>query len=158
MKFTAVAMLIGATQAGFPSFDSFHAHCELTVDVKASCADVKTNIHKMVNTPNLDPANGFYHPKSEGDSMIWATRTGPGKKYTDDVMWEFSSNGADSCSVHSKSRSQSFSYYDYGFNFCNMYNAYRTSYWTPEVSTPSVKNCKFSVKEADIPKTCAEKK
>ena len=158
MKFTAIAMLIGATQA-FPSFDSFHAHCEMTVSVADSCANTKAAIHKMVGTtsPNLDPAQGFYHPKSESDSMIWATRTGPGKKYTDDVMWEFSSNG-DSCSVHSKSKSQSLSYYDYGFNFCNMYNAYRTSYWTPAVSNVSTKNCKFSVEASDIEKTCAEKK
>ena len=113
----------------------------------------------MVGTtsPNLDPAQGFYSPKTETASLIWATRKGPGKKYTDDVMWEFSSNG-DSCNVHSKSKSQSLSYYDYGFNFCNMYNAYRTSYWTPEVSNVSTKNCKFSVNASDIEKTCDEKK
>merc|ERR1719469_162329 len=159
MKFAAIALLGAAQAKSFPGFDSFHAHCEMEVKVNDTCENAYSSVKAMVDNSD-DPAKGFYSLFDHADNKsVWATRTGPGKKYTDDVMWEFTSVGTE-CNVHSKSRSQSLSYWDSYFNFCNQYNAYRSdSFKLDFLQNPtSISNCKFqpSLNKAALDKACNE--
>merc|ERR1712166_737934 len=106
--------------------DMLHAHCEMTTTIQASCADSYTTMAKELTTFQ-DPASGIYAIKSESaGSNIWATRTTPTKHYVDDIEFTLTDAGA-TCNVVAKSRSQSFSIYDYDTNYCNMYNPLRQS-------------------------------
>ena len=128
MKFTAALIAAAAAApSDFPSFDSFHAHCGIATQISADCGTVYQTLSKeLVNFQ--DPAHGLYQIKEQSNGFVWVTRTTPTKHYVDDI--EFTMAGANSnggCSVTSKSRSQTLSYYDYNTNYCNMYNVLRKS-------------------------------
>ena len=49
MKTFAIAALIGAASA-FPSFDSFHAHCQIEVTVEKSCSETLSLLSDYVKS------------------------------------------------------------------------------------------------------------
>ena len=146
MKFVALAALLGVASA-FPSFDSFHAHCqidEIQID-GTNCADTLKAISDYVKA-GKDEASppGQYTHHSEDATMVWATRKTANGKYTDDVMWTTVGAGTDtSCTIQAKSKSQSLSYYDYNVNFCNMYNPLRGTVFKGAITDAKVSSCKF---------------
>ena len=130
MKFV-IALLIATVSAGksnFPSFDMFHAKCELTsATCDKPCDQFMHELEDFVTQSN-DPASppGKYSLKEKDTDYVWATRKTANGKYTDDVIWMTESGDAKSCKVHTKSRSQTPSYLDNSVNYCNSYNALRT--------------------------------
>ena len=144
MKFTTLTALVASASAGFPGFDSFHAHCQFETTVDKSCAETYTTLQKVLtdfSENNKDPARGFYSKKEEDvNKTLWYTRLTSGKKYTDDMEYLFTDAGS-SCKITGKSRSQSLSYYDYQTNYCNIYNPLRVSGLT--FSEPSTSQCKY---------------
>lgn len=111
----------------FPGFDIFHANCAMQVTYPSQdCHQVHINLERTIRSFTPEPfAGGVYAVKeSTPDDYIWSTRTTPVKKYVDDILFEVEQQG-DDCLVKSKSRSQSFSVYDFETNYCNMYNVHR---------------------------------
>ena len=145
---------------GFPSFDSFHAHCAMSVTfADKSCQDAYNVMKDRIEAWTPEPLAGGVYKLYDAieDERIWATRTTPKKHYVDDILFEYFGDSKDfqakGCTVSAKSRSQSLSYYDYDTNFCNMWNVLK------EVSGPGmtikVDQCKFQPKEEEIAATCA---
>ena len=156
MKFSALA-LIASVQA-FPSFDSFHAHCQIETTTDKSCADTYKILEKTLLSldPDHDPAHGTYTKyETKENQELWFTRLTGGKKYTDDMEFTFADNGS-GCSITGKSRSQSLSYYDYQTNYCNMYNPLRVAKKNDGLnfSEPQNKNCKFPADPAQREAQC----
>ena len=151
MKFITAALLGLATVQAFPSFDSFHAHCQTEMQVDAPCNKVIDDLNKWV-AAGKDVANppGHYSAKQSTDKLVWAERKTANGKYVDDVQWETTAGTATSCTISGKSKSQSLSYYDYNVNFCNMYNPIRDLYKT-DIATVKNSNCRYPAKDA---KTC----
>ena len=145
MKSVAIAALLGLASA-FPSFDSFHAHCQIEATIDGSnCADTLQALSDYVKSgkDEATPA-GIYTHVAEDSTMVQATRKTANGKYTDDVMWSTVGAGTDtSCTINAKSRSQSLSYYDYSVNFCNMYNPLRGTVFKGAITDIKVSNCKF---------------
>ena len=144
MKFFALSALVASAQAGFPSFDSFHAHCQIDYTVDASCADTYALFDSSLNGFQ-DPASpqGTYSLKSKSPSSeIWNTRVTANGKYTDDVRFNFNGSG-DSCAIKAQSQSKSLSYYDYSVNFCNMFNVMRSTYPDLQISQVSSSKCGY---------------
>ena len=155
MNFSIAALLAvaSASKSSFPSFDSFHAHCELQTVFEAPCDSVLSSLETTATT-FTDPASGLYELKEDSAAdYFWVTRTTPVKKYVDDILFQTegaSVNGG--CKITAKSRSQTLSYYDYETNYCNMYNVFRASGVTfGTVATPS---CKWVPTPADLLATC----
>ncbi|CDW71084.1 UNKNOWN [Stylonychia lemnae] len=125
-----LASLVGqafSAKTDFPEFDIFHANCAMEVTYPSqTCQQAFTAVEKTIREFNPEPdANGIYALKESADTdYIWTTRTTPVKKYIDDIIFEFKQQGAN-CIVSSKSRSQTFSIYDYETNYCNIYNVHR---------------------------------
>ena len=125
---TTLAAIALASKSQFPKDDAFHADCHVNAqfDGKA-CADLFTAFDsemRIWNDPTKSPAGGSYSVKEEtAVDYIWATRLTRDKKYTDDILFEFTTNTA-GCAVTGHSRSQSMSVYDYSVNFCNQWNVY----------------------------------
>ena len=135
MKFSTLAATIGLAQAGFPKFDSFHAHCQLDYTVDASCSDTY-NLFDSTLENFEDPASpqGKYSLKSKTPSSeIWNTRLTANEKYTDNVRFNFNDDGG-KCHIQAQSQSISLSYYDYSVNFCNMFNVMRSTYPDLQIS------------------------
>ena len=152
MKYSVLALLgfASAAESNFPSFDALHAHCQMTTTFNDTCDNVYTSLDTAVKSFK-DPASGIYAVKEEGaNQYVWVTRTTPTKHYVDDIIFETNSAADGSCSVVSKSRSQTTSYYDYDTNFCNMYNVFRGQAIT--FTAPTTQDCKW-VPE-DIATTC----
>ena len=134
----------------------------MAVKVNAPCADTFKNIESVVSK-NDDPSKGTYKLKETGvtdgsSTYVWGTRLGAGGKYTDDVFWGPGEDKDGSCLVHSKSRSQSLSFYDFETNFCNMYNAYRApsfQYDYQPLAEVDFKFCMFQPKnETNLKEKC----
>jgi hypothetical protein len=145
-----IAMVARADINNFPSFDAFHANCAIDVIYPGqTCASVYNNMMAVLTKWQAgDPGKGIYAFKEvkEG-TYIWVTRTTPVKKYVDDIAFEFTqSTGAD-CTVNSRSRSQTLSYYDYSTNYCNMWNPIT---YTGKYANLVYKSCPFP---ADDPAT-----
>ena len=130
MKFSALALIAGASADKFPGFDSFHASCQFETVSDKSCADTYTTLQGVLNDfakNDTDPAHGFYSKKQvEADEQLWYTRLTSGKKYTDDMEYLFKDTSA-GCKITGNSRSESLSVYDYYTNYCNIYNPLRES-------------------------------
>lgn len=149
-------VLGNATAPHFPSFDFFHAHCEMSTRISSLCSEVYDSLDKTIKgmTPGgatPDPAGGEYKMKyEEVNATVWTTRTTPTKHYVDDILFDLSgaSTIADSCEVTAYSRSRTLSYYDYDTNFCNMYNVFRTS--GLKFSTPATTECKWVPKDMSV--------
>ena len=152
MKFaSALIAVAAASPSNFPAFDSMHAHCSLTTTFQAGCAATFAALDKTVKT-FTDPASGIYAVVEEGSNQyVWVTRTTPVKHYVDDIIFMVGGDGS-TCTVQSKSRSQTLSYYDYDTNFCNMYNVFRSS--GVAFSAPKVGDCKWVPADADLTATC----
>ena len=73
------------------------------------------------------------------------------KQYVDDIMFTVSGTG-DACTIQTKSRSETLSYYDYDTNYCNQYNMFRYSGLT--FAAPKLDSCKWAPAAADIDTTC----
>ena len=141
-----------AAANGFPAFDAFHAHCEMTTTVQSKCVDVYGTMFKELSNFQ-DPASGIYKVHSDdGSSNVWVTRTTPTKHYVDDIEFTFTVNSATTCKIDAKSRSQTFSIYDYDTNYCNMYNPIRES--GLKFSPVATSSCANVPKAADVEATC----
>ena len=155
MKFSALALIAGASAANFPGFDSFHASCQFETVSDKSCADTYTTLQGVLSdfeTNNTDPAHGFYAKKQVATrSQLWYTRLTGGKKYTDDMEYLLSDTSA-GCKITANSRSQSLSYYDYYTNYCNIYNPLRQS--TLNFSEPQTTKCKYAPAMNDRSAAC----
>ena len=98
------------------------------------------------------------------EEQIWAVRETPVHHYKDDILFNYHpKNGEDfsapGCTVEAKSRSQSFSIYDYSTNYCNMWNlfdAVATKFGPGELDDEviEVNECRWAPK--DPKKTCAK--
>ena len=65
-----------AAKSSFPSFSMFHAHCEITAELKQPCDQVYSSINDFVqqNKDTASPA-GTYKLKEETPSdYVWSTR------------------------------------------------------------------------------------
>jgi len=121
------ALVVGAFAdiSKFPSFDSFHANCAIEVTYNGkTCASVWASMKDLLTQYEQgDPGKGIYQFVDTLESKyFWLTRTTPVKKYVDDIAFEFFPTASGDCTVKSRSRSQSLSYYDYSTNYCNMWN------------------------------------
>merc|ERR1719223_701536 len=129
MKLLALTALVASASASkFPSFDMFHAKCELkSATCDMSCDDFIKGVQDFVAN-NKDPASppGTYTLKEQGSGYLWSQRKTANGKYIDDVMWTVISGDANSCKINAKSRSETPSYLDNSVNYCNSYNALRT--------------------------------
>ena len=129
-----------ADKSGFPGFSMFHAHCEIHATLKQPCDQVYSQVNDFVQQ-NKDTASppGTYKLKEEKPSdYVWSTRLTANKKYTDDQIFEVSSNANGGCNVHARSQSESLSYLDNNVNFCNMYNVLHS---IDETMTYTVGDC-----------------
>ena len=69
---------------------------------------------KLTEYENGDPGKGIYKfVDTLENTYFWLTRTTPLKKYVDDIAFELFPTAFGDCTVKSRSRSQSLSYYDY---------------------------------------------
>ena len=146
MKYLTLLALFASSTSAFPSFDSFHAHCQVQFDVQKDCATALKDLSDYVKSgrDEASPA-GKYASFQEDSTMVWATRLTANGKYTDDVQWQKLNDGTDSsCTIVGKSRSQSLSYYDYNVNFCNIFNPLRGTGYTGGIPSGSaVSQCSF---------------
>ena len=151
MKYLTLLALFASSTSAFPDFDSFHAHCQVMVDVEKDCATALKDLSEYVKSgrDEASPA-GKYALFQEDSTMVWATRLTANGKYTDDVQWQKLDDGsATKCTIVGKSRSQSLSYYDYNVNFCNIYNPLRGTGFDGDItSSTKVSNCNFPASSA----------
>ena len=120
----ALAATASALKGSFPGFDSFHAHCQITVPSTKSCADIYGSIVDVVdnNKDTASPAGKYVEHEKDENDYVWAVRTTANGKYNDDVIFELAGAANGGCSIKARSRSQSFSVLDNSVNFCNMFN------------------------------------
>ena len=88
-----------------------------------------------------------------GDDWIYSKRLTYNGKYTDDQLFEYTTDGSD-CSVAARSYSEAMSYLDNDVNFCNLWNVLsRTTGWT---GTYQVSSCRQDAQGPSDPATqCA---
>eukprot|EP00178_Gracilaria_changii_P004817 TRINITY_DN17840_c0_g1_i1.p1 TRINITY_DN17840_c0_g1~~TRINITY_DN17840_c0_g1_i1.p1 ORF type:complete len:159 (+),score=19.05 TRINITY_DN17840_c0_g1_i1:2-478(+) len=153
LGFAAAASLVSGSASDFPAFDAFHANCALTTVYDAPCHEIFANIKTEVNSwSEGGPSHGLYKEKEEAqDVYLWTTRTTPKAHYVDDIIFEMQPVNDATCTVNSKSRSQSFSYYDYNTNFCNMWNVLSRA---GDMKSNVANHCKFQ--PDNIEKACAK--
>ena len=148
MKFaiiSAIAAIAQSAKTDFPKFDLTHAHCQMEATFETDCSTVYASLDKLVKS-KFDPAQGEYNLVEDTDGdYVWATRTTPNKKYTDDVMVEVQSSSNGTCHLVGKSKSQALSVYDYEVNYCNVYNLYRSLKFSSPVSfsKPTTSQCNW---------------
>lgn len=156
--FKAIVLSIIATVAfaeipKFPAFDMFHANCALDVTYTGqTCSQVYSAMETVItNYEAGDAGAGVYaFVDKKQDTYFWVTRETPTHHYIDDIGFEFTeSNG--SCTVTSKSRSETLSVYDYSTNYCNMWNVLNT---TGVFANTKVHDCAYPA--ADPTTTCAK--
>lgn len=116
-----------------------HAHCQVETSLLASCQETYTAIQQVLNSSQdayelFDSHLANEMQSSNAASFIWAKRRTPLKKFITDMMFSFDTmpadsvrsqvveNGASLCKVSAKSRLTSVSYFDYGVNFCFLFN------------------------------------
>ena len=144
----------------FPKFDSFHAHCAMTVKFETNCLTVFNKMKDAAEEWHPEPkAGGIYALwDSVEEEQIWVTRTTPTKHYVDDVIFDYFGNPADfetsGCTVQAKSRSQTMSYYDYDTNYCNMWNVLSVVDGEAALKGVKTSDCKWVPK--DPATTCAK--
>ena len=148
------ALVVGAFAdiSNFPTFDSFHANCAIEVTYSGkTCATVWASMKDLLTEyENGDPGKGIYKfVDTLENTYFWLTRTTPVKKYVDDIAFEFSPTASGDCTVKSRSRSQSLSYYDYSTNYCNMWNPLQH---TATFTNEKVTQCPFPA--SDPATTC----
>ena len=125
--FSALAM---ATAMKCPKSDAslMHAGCEVTVSFTDSCAVVQTEMLARVNgqyeTWHDPHNNGTYTITSNTESEIDAERTTGDKKYTDKMIFSFTSTADGGCEVEACSESQVNSMKDFSTNYCNVHSLY----------------------------------
>uniref|UniRef100_A0A7S3IQY0 Uncharacterized protein n=1 Tax=Strombidium inclinatum TaxID=197538 RepID=A0A7S3IQY0_9SPIT len=148
---------------GFPAFDNFHCHCALNVTFTDKSCEQAFNIMKdKIELWHPEPgANGSYKIwDAVEEEQIWATRTTPTKGYVDDILFDYFGDPKDfekkGCSVSSKSRSQTLSFYDYHTNYCNMWNVLNEVEKDADLlgDAIEVSDCKWAPK--DPATTCAK--
>jgi len=117
-----------------------HAKTQVTVTVKASCADVNAEIQARAGAQQgwVDPHNGGIYsfissgPKAGGALgavLVLTQRTAnpshsvAGKKYVDKQAFTLTDN-AGVCEIAACSESQGTSYKDYSTNYCDLRNLY----------------------------------
>jgi hypothetical protein len=109
---------------GSPS--SIHAQCSLTVEFDNQCSSVLDEVYARMTGQEgwVNPQNGgTYNLTKKTSEVLEGTRlTGDGR-YADKFKISFEIQN-DACIVHSCSRSQVFSIYDYDTNYCNLRNLY----------------------------------
>ena len=140
----------------FPKFDLFHAHCAMKVDfIDQSCQDLYNVMKDRVMMWHPEPeAKGTYKVWDATElESLWATRTVPSGKYTDDILFDFlpvdpNDFQIKKCTIAAKSRSQSLSYYDYETNYCNMWNVIKETVADHnDLPTIQTSDCKWIPKD-----------
>ena len=130
--FAALALLSAFTQAmKCPTSPSMmHAGCEVSITFPQSkCDDVIAETTKRVNGQYkswYDPHNNGTYTITDGsttDSMSLSRVTGD-KKYTDKMIFTYTSTSSGGCDVTACSQSQVTSLLDYATNYCNVHNLY----------------------------------
>jgi len=128
----AAAMTCPGSKAWFT-----HAKTQVTSVVKASCADVNSEIQARAAAEQgwVDPHNGGIYSilfANNGVGGIYSVRTQrtanpshsvAGKKYVDKQVFTLSEN-AGTCEISACSESQGTSYKDYSTNYCDLRNLY----------------------------------
>ena len=118
------------------------------------------DIYDVVDLLTPDVAGGMYrHFEETENKYVWAIRTTPSGKYDDDVIFELEDvvveddglNQASYCKIEARSRSQSFSEYDFDTNFCNMWNVLSRVEGMGEVD---ITRCAYYPKDSEIQTTC----
>ena len=152
MKFAALIGLAAAAKSDFPAFDSLHANCQLEIKFNSDCGTVYKVLENTA-TKGTDISGGLYELKEDGaNDFFWVTRTTPVKHYVDDIIFEVKGAQNGGCTVSSRSRSQTLSYYDYNTNYCNMYNVVRMSGLGFSSLTDS--NCKWNLTPDNRDEVC----
>ena len=152
---SAFAALALADKSDFPRDDAFHADCHVSAQFDGlSCENLWALIDAEIRRWDSDttsPSQGVYNIKEESlNDYVWSTRLTKNKAYTDDQLFQLTSNSS-GCAVDGHSRSQSVSYYDYSVNFCNLWNVYNG---VGDAFTYSVGKCGYP---ADDPATTCAK-
>ena len=124
----SLAALVSADASDFPSDDSRHAYCHVNATFDGLSCDslyaLMDNEIRRWDSSTTSPSGGVYSIYEEGvDSYIWSTRLTRDGNYVDDQLFQLSAT-ASGCYVEGHSKSESFSYYDYSVNFCNLWNVY----------------------------------
>ena len=152
-----LAVTISADASDFPK-DSFnHAGCHLSATFdQQQCSTVYALMDDIIRQwANGDACAASGHPghysifEEQNDSYIWSKRLTADGKYTDDQLFQFAETDA-GCQVTGKSNSESISMYDYGVNFCNLWNVYNT---VGGATVSKASHC--SVDPSDPVTTCA---
>ena len=119
-----VAAVSVAYNHGFPNDSAFHAGCHVdAVLTGTQCTDAVAKATQLI-TDNVDTDSQYKGQMSMHDSgadWIYSKRKTYNGKYTDDQLFEFSTDGAN-CNVAARSYSESMSYLDNNVNFCNLWN------------------------------------
>ena len=135
MKFFALVAAAAASKSQFPSFDTFHANCQMTHTIAQDCGNVYPILDSALKNGFKDPAGGDYALKEDGlNDYVWVTRTTPVKHYVDDIIFELSSVSG-GCAVNMRSRSETLSVYDYSTNYCNRWEGKTTTWLTYKSTT-----------------------
>ena len=143
MKSTiAVSLLLAVASAdAFPANDPWHSHCQMKTTFTGSCDEVFAGLDKTVKNIQ-DPGKGIYAVHEEvANKSIWSTRTTPAKHYVDDQLFEISSGNDTQCAIVAKTRSRTYSYYDYDTNYCNLWNIFRFS--GMKFTEPVIEDCRW---------------
>lgn len=112
-----------------PTSDSkMHAGCEVSIEFVDECTTVKKEIEARIfgqyETWHDPHNNGTYSLTSQDDSQFSISRVTGDLKYTDKMIFTFTNNVHDGCTVGACSQSQVFSIGDYSTNFCNLHDLY----------------------------------
>merc|ERR1712025_489434 len=106
---------------------SLHASCNMTVDIKGTCDNVKAEIMSRVNGEGgwYDPHNrGTYKLVKDSQNYTEFSRLTGDKKYTDLMDFTFIPVSDTSCTIVACSESQVTSLLDFSTNFCNLHDLY----------------------------------
>ena len=126
----------------YPALDTFHASCDASATwVGKKCTDLWPRMFAIVkNYAGNDPANGTYKiTDSSPNRYLRTIRTSPCKKFQDDVVFYLQQTPS-GCFVQGKSRSRSLSFYDFGTNYCNIWNVI---FYTDVPSNYQTTGCRY---------------
>ena len=97
----AFAVVVSADKSDFPEWEDGHAGCRIEAQYdNVSCSDLYTIMTSMIDSWSPEPIEhpGSYSVyESATDDYIWSKRLTYHSWYTDDLLFEFTSLGDDSC-------------------------------------------------------------
>lgn len=122
-----VVLQVVMAKMSCPGSDAMlHASCQVTTTFESSCATVQSEISKRVaGQYDLwhDPHNnGTYTVTATSNTEMQIQRLTGDKKYTDKMVFTFTSTSASNCKLEACSESQVTSLLDYSTNYCNIHD------------------------------------